>query len=146
MVIEAVHLGQKLVERLLALVVATKAAAIALLADGIDLIDKDDARSLFLGLLKQVAYLGGTAADKHLDKLRTRNTKERHACLTGNGLGEQGFTGTRRANKESTARQLGTDLLVALRLLQKIDDLLKGLLGLFLPATSLKVTPTSLER
>ena len=138
MVIEAVHLGQQLVERLLALVVATKAAAIALLADGIDLIDKHDARGLFLGLLKQIAHLGGTAADEHFDELRARNAKERNARLAGNGLGKQGLTGTRRAHKKSTARQLGTDLLVALRLLQKVDNLLEGLLGLFLTGDVLK--------
>ena len=137
-VIKAVHLGQQLVERLLALVVATKAAAIALLADGIDLIDKDDARGLFLGLLKQIANLGGATADEHLDELRTRNTKERNARLAGNGLGKQGLTRTRRADKEGTARQLGADLLVALRLLQKVDDLLEGLLGLFLAGDILK--------
>ena len=138
MVIEAVHLGQQLVERLLALVVAAKAAAIALFADGIDLVDKDDARGLFLGLLKQIADLGGATADEHLDELRTRNAKERHARLAGNSLGEQGFTGTRRANKESTARQLGANFLVALRLLQKVDDLLEGFLGLFLASDILK--------
>ena len=137
-VIEAVHLGQQLVERLLALVVAAKAAAIALLADRVDLVDKHDARGLFLGLLKQIANLSGAAADKHLDELRARNAKERNARLAGNSLGKQGFTGTRRADKEGTARQLGADLLVALRLLQKVDDLLKGFLGLFPACNILK--------
>ena len=109
-VIEAIHLGQQLVERL----------------------------GLFLGLLKQVADLGGAAADEHLDELRTRNAKERNARLAGNGLGEQSLTGTRRTNKEGTARQLGADLLVALRLLQKVDDLLERLLSLFLAGDVLK--------
>ena len=98
-VVEAVHLGQQLVERLLALVVAAKAAAIALLADSIDLVDKDDARGLFLGLLKQVTHLGGAATDEHLNELGARNAKERHARLAGNSLGEQGLTGARRANE-----------------------------------------------
>ena len=87
MVIEAIHLGQQLIERLLALVVAAKAAAIALLTNSIDLVDKDDARGLFLGLLKQVAHLGGATADEHLDELRTRNAKERNTSLAGNSLG-----------------------------------------------------------
>ena len=138
MVIEAIHLGQQLIERLLALVVAAKAAAIALLTDGIDLIDKDDTRCLFLGLLKQVTNLSSAATDKHLNELRARNAKERNTGLAGNSLGKQGLTGTRRANKESTTRQLGADLLVALRLLQKVDDLLERLLGLFLTGDVLK--------
>ena len=100
-VIKAVHLGQQLVERLLALVVAAKAAAIALLADRVDLVDKHDARGLFLGLLKQIANLSGAAADKHLDELRARNAKERNARLAGNSLGKQGFTGTRRPTRRA---------------------------------------------
>ena len=86
-VIEAIHLGQQLIERLLALVVAAKAAAVTLFADGIDLVDKHNARGLFLGLLKQVAHLGGATADEHLDELRTRNAKERNTSLAGNSLG-----------------------------------------------------------
>ena len=86
-VIEAIHLGQQLIERLLTLVVAAKTAAIALLTDGIDLVDKHDARGLFLGLLKKVTHLGGATADEHLDELRTRNAKERNTSLAGNSLG-----------------------------------------------------------
>lgn len=41
-VVEAIHLGQQLVERLLTLVVAAKAATVTLFADGINLIDKYD--------------------------------------------------------------------------------------------------------
>ena len=43
--VEAVHLDQDLVERLLALVVAAAQAGAALAADGVDLVDEDDARA-----------------------------------------------------------------------------------------------------
>ena len=56
--VEAVHLGEDLVERLLALVVAAAAArpaaaaAWAGAADGVDLVNEHDARRVLLGLLE----------------------------------------------------------------------------------------------
>jgi hypothetical protein len=49
--LEAVHLGEKLVEGLLALVVATADAGATAAAHRVDLVDEDDARSVLLGLL-----------------------------------------------------------------------------------------------
>ena len=41
--LEAVHLGEQLVQGLLTLVVAAQLAAVPLLADGVDLVDEHDA-------------------------------------------------------------------------------------------------------
>ena len=49
--------------------VVTADLPVALLADGVDLIDEHDAWSLLVGLLEQVADLGGPAAHEHLYKL-----------------------------------------------------------------------------
>ena len=54
--VKAVHLGEQLVERLLALVVAAHARVVAALADGIDFVDEDDARRFLARLLEQVAH------------------------------------------------------------------------------------------
>src|SRR5690606_21998995 len=68
--VEAVHLGEQLVERLLTLVVAADGAAdAARAAQRIELVDEDDGRRLPAGLLEQVAHTGRTHADEHLDKL-----------------------------------------------------------------------------
>ena len=66
--VKAVHFGEQLVQGLLPLVV-TADLPVALLADGVDLIDEHDAWSLLVGLLEQVADLGGPAAHEHLYKL-----------------------------------------------------------------------------
>ena len=51
--LEAVHLRQKLVQRIFALVVARESGVLAAgAADGVDLVDEDDAGSLLLGLLQ----------------------------------------------------------------------------------------------
>ena len=84
--VKAVHLGQQLVQRLLALVVAAKVgAAVTLLADRIDLINKDDAGRFFTRLLEQVAHLGRAHADEHLHKLTAGDGEERHTGLTSHG-------------------------------------------------------------
>src|SRR5438046_477770 len=54
--VEAVHLDEKLVERLLALVVTTAETGTAMATDGVDLVDEDDRRAVGLGLLEQVAH------------------------------------------------------------------------------------------
>ena len=88
--VEAVHLGQDLVERLLALVVgAAEGARAARAADRVDLVDEDDRRGGRLRLREQVAHAGGADADDHLDELRRRHREERHAGLARDGPREQ---------------------------------------------------------
>ena len=123
--LKTVHLDQQLVERLLALVVTAAQTSSALTSHGIDLIDEDDRRGLGLGLLKEVAHTAGADTYEHLDKVGTRDAKERHARLAGNGLGQQRFTGARRANQQHATRDLGAQLAIAIRIAQKVTDLLE---------------------
>src|SRR5690606_30494494 len=53
--LEAVHLDEELVQRLLTLVVAAAETGTAMTADRIDLVDEDDARRMLLRLLEHVA-------------------------------------------------------------------------------------------
>ena len=84
---EAVHLDQQRIERLLALVMAADDARAAGLAEGVELVDEDDAGGLRLGLLKHVADTGRTDADEHLDEVAAGEAKERHPRLPRDGLG-----------------------------------------------------------
>ena len=68
--LEAVHLDEELVERLLALVVPAAEARAAVTADGVDLVDEDDAGRVLLALLEEVAHAAGADADEHLDEVR----------------------------------------------------------------------------
>ena len=69
--LEAVHLDEQLIERLLALVVAAAEAGAAMAADGIDFIDEHDAGCVLLALLEQVAHARRADTDEHLDEVRT---------------------------------------------------------------------------
>ncbi len=69
--LEAVHFHQQGVEGLLALVVDGAAGDAALAADGVHLVNEDDAGGVFLGLFEEVTHAGGADADEHFDKIRT---------------------------------------------------------------------------
>ena len=97
---EAVHLAEDLVERLLAFVVSSAHAGAAMPADGVDLVDEEDAGRAFLGGGEQIADAAGAHADEHLDELRAVDAVERHARLAGHGPAQQGLAGARRAHEQ----------------------------------------------
>ena len=130
--VESVHLGQQLVQRLLALVVAADAGAVALLADGVDFVDEHDAGRLLRGLPEQVAHARRAGADEHLDERRAGHEEERAAGLAGHGLGQQRFAGAGRADQQRALRDLGADGGVAAGVFQNVDDFNQRLLGLVL--------------
>src|SRR5205823_12604361 len=105
--VEAVHLDQELVQRLLALVVAAAEAGAALAADRVDLVDEDDAGAVLLGLVEEVADAAGADADEHLHELRARDAEERHPGLAGDGLAEKRLAGAGRADQQHTLRYPG---------------------------------------
>ena len=123
--VEAVHLDEQLVQRLLALVVPAAQAGAALAADRVDLVDEDDARGVLLGLLEQVAHPGGADTDEHLDEVRAGDRVERHARLTGDGPRQQRLAGAGRPVQQHALRDLRAEGLVAARVLQEVLDLVQ---------------------
>ena len=123
--VEAVHLDQQLVQRLLALVVAAAETRAAVPADGVDLVDEDDRGRVRLGLLEQVAHAGGADADEHLDEVRAGDRVERHAGLAGDRAGQQRLAGAGRAVQQHALGDLRADGLELGRLLQELLDLLE---------------------
>mmetsp|Transcript_31725 Transcript_31725/g.78613 ORF Transcript_31725/g.78613 Transcript_31725/m.78613 type:complete len:274 (+) Transcript_31725:1235-2056(+) len=70
---ESVHFGEQLVECLLSLVVLRHEASRGpCAADGVDLIDEDDAGRNLLGLLEQITHAAGTDTDEHLNEVGSR--------------------------------------------------------------------------
>ena len=121
--LEAVHLGEQLVERVLALVVAREPGILAAgPADGVDFVDEDDAGGFLLGLLEKVADSRRPHPDEHFDEVGARNREERHIGLPGHGFGQQGLTRSRRTHKQRPFRYLGTQLLVFVGFLEEVDD------------------------
>ena len=128
--VEAVHLDEDLVERLLALVVRAAEAGAALAADRVDLVHEDDAGAVALGLVEQVAHAAGADAHEHLHELGARDAEEGHAGLAGDGAGEQRLAGARRPDEQHAARDARPEGVELLGVLQELDDLLELRLGL----------------
>ena len=127
--LEAVHLDQQLVQRLLALVVAAAEAGAAMAADSVDFVDEDDAGRVLLGLVEHVAHAAGADADEHFDEVRTGNGEERHVGFTRDRAGKQRLAGAGRADEQHAARDLAAQPLELLRVAQELDDLLEVFLG-----------------
>ena len=128
--LEAVHLDQQLVQRLLALVIAAAEAGAAMAADRVDFVDEDDAGRILLGLVEHVADTRCADADEHLDEVRTGDREERHVGLAGDGARQQRLAGAGRADQQHAARNLAAEPLELLRIAQELDDFLEILLGL----------------
>lgn len=107
--VEAVHLDEQLVQRLLALVVPAAHSGTAVPADGVDLVDEDDRRGVRLGLLEEVTDPAGTDTDEHLDEVGTGDRVERDPSLAGDGACEQRLARTGRPVQQDALGDLGAD-------------------------------------
>ena len=128
--VEAVHLGQQLVERLLALLVAAHRRLDADLAERVELVDEDDARRLGFGLREQIAHPRRADADEHLDELGAAQAEERHLGLAGHRARQQRLAGARRPDQQHALGDAAADAGVLLRGLEELDDLAQLFLGL----------------
>ena len=128
--LEAVHLDEELVQRLLALVVAAAQAGAAVAADGVDLVHEDDAGGVLLGLLEEVAHARGAHAHEHLDEVGAGDREEGDAGLTGDRARQQRLAGARRPVEQHALGDPGAERLELLGVLEELLDLVELLDGL----------------
>jgi len=107
--------------------------------DGVDLVHEDDAGSVLLCLLEEVADARGANADEHLDEVRAGDREERHARLPGDRPGEECLARARRAIEQDALRDARAERLELLRVLEELLDLVQLLQASSAPATSRKV-------
>src|ERR1700732_3190092 len=101
---------------------AAKACA-AMAADGVDLVDKDDAGSVLFALHEQIADARGADTDEHLDEIRTGDREERDACFTGDRTREQCLAGTRSADQQDALGNTSAEARETLRILEELNYL-----------------------
>ncbi len=140
--LEAIHLDQRLVQRLLAFVMTAAETGATMATDRVDFIDEDDARRVLLRLLEHVAHTRGANADEHLDEVGAGDREERHTRFAGNRLREQGLAGTRRAAHQHAARDLAAEFWNLPGSLRKSTSSPTSCLASSTPATSLNVILT----
>src|SRR5262249_20602776 len=106
--------------------------------DGIDLVDKDQTRSIFLSLFKQIANATGTDAHEHFNEVGAGNREKRNIRFTGDRASKQSFTRSRMADQQYTLRNAAAELSEFFRIAQKLDDFAKLLFSFFNPCDVLK--------
>ena len=129
---KAIHLNQKLVERVVSLLVAAAHSAGSLLTDSVNLVNEDDCWGFLSRRLKHIAHSRGTHTDEHLDKLRSTRCQEWDTCLSSHSLGKQRLATARGSAKQGTSGYSGAKCLVFLWMLQEVDKLNDFLLGIFI--------------
>jgi len=131
---EAVHLGEDLVEGLLAFVAArtgeARHPAPTAATDRVKLVDEDDRRGVLLRLLEQVPYPARADPGHHLDELRGRHRVERNVGLAGDRPCQQCLARPGRPGEENALGDRGAQGLIALGPAQEVDDLDEAFLGL----------------
>ena len=100
------------------------------LAQGVELVDEDDAGRLGLGLLEHVADAGGADAHEHLDEIGAGQAEERHARLAGDRLGQQRLAGARRPDQQHALGNPPAEDLVFFGRAEEIDHLAQLVDGL----------------
>ena len=127
--VEAVHLREHLVERLLAFVVRHQRAA-APLADRVDLVDEDD-RGRGLAGREQVADPRRAHPDEHLHEARARQREERNVGLARDGPRQQRLAGSRAGRPSAHRAAPPRPPPRSARVLEEVDDLADLALGAF---------------
>src|SRR4051794_34164990 len=95
----------------------------ARLAEGVELVEEDDAAAHFAGLCEQVADPAGTDADILLDEVGAARVVERNACLGGDRARQHRLAGARRAVEHDAARNAGAELVEPFGRAQELDGL-----------------------
>ena len=100
--LKTIHFNKELVKSLFAFVITAAETGTAMPTNGVNFVNKDDAGRIFLTLFKHIPDPRCANTDKHFNKVRTRNRKERHIGFTSNGTGQQRLTSAWRANQQYT--------------------------------------------
>ena len=122
---ETVHFHEQLVKRLFAFIVTAAHAGASVAADGVDFINEDNRRGVFLCLVEQVADTRSADTDIHFYEIGTGNREERNVRFAGNRTRKQGFTGTGRADKQHAFRNSRAQSVERLGIFEEFDDFLQ---------------------
>ena len=102
----------------------------ARLANGVQLINENNARRFLLRLLEQVTHPRGTDTNEHLHKVRTAKAEKWHGGLASDSSRQQGFSRSRRAYQQNPLGDTPAEVGILLRITQEIDNFLQFLFRL----------------
>ena len=120
--LEAVHLPQELVQRVVALARAAVAAAAARAADGVDLVDEDDRRGVLLGLVEEPLDPRRADADELLGEVGAGDRVERNPGLGRDRLRHERLARAGRPVQEHALRNPGAEPAEARRVGEEVAN------------------------
>jgi hypothetical protein len=121
--VEAVHLGEDLIECLFAFVVGAAQAVgtLAGSADRVELVYENDGGGGLLALGEQVADARRSHADDGLDELRCRDGKEGGLCFSRDRPGQERLARPRRPEKQHPVGYTSAQALITIRVSETVD-------------------------
>mmetsp|Transcript_49398 Transcript_49398/g.107577 ORF Transcript_49398/g.107577 Transcript_49398/m.107577 type:complete len:231 (-) Transcript_49398:316-1008(-) len=122
-IVEAIHLGEELVQRLLPLLVPTGTAPH--LRQGIELIEEENAGGATLGSPEELSYPGSPSTYKDLDEVRGRAGDEARTRLLSRCPGKQRLPTAWRTREEKTTWTASPKLVEALGAAEELHHLLE---------------------
>ena len=131
--LKAIHLDKDLVQGLFTLIMSATEPGPSLTADGVDLIDENNARLVAFCHIKQVTHTRSTDTDVHFHEIGTADREERDTRFPGNRLGKQRFTRSGRADQQDPLGDLGPEVGELLGTLQEVNHFLEFLFLLLRP-------------
>jgi len=135
---KTIHLHQQLIQGLFPFIMPTTQAGTTMTTHGINFINKNQARSIFLALVKEIAHSGCPDTHKHFDKIGTTDAEKGNFSLTCHRFGHQCFSGTRRTNQQDTFRYFTPKAGKSFRIPEEIDNFFQLRLGFFTAGNILK--------
>jgi len=95
--VKAIHFGKQLVEGHAHVLLVLRITGSAY---RVDLVNKNDAWRLLLGIFKELSHTPCPHTNIHLFKLRARRVEKGHTGLSSDGLGEQRLAGAGRSHEK----------------------------------------------
>jgi hypothetical protein len=131
--LEAVHLDEELVKRLVLIGRCGVLPAAAAATEGVNLVDEDDAGRELAGAREESPDAGRAEPRELLLKARPRDGQERHLRLGGRGASKECLAGARRAGEQHAARRAPAESAERQGVAQEFDGLGQFRLGLVNP-------------
>ncbi len=102
-------------------------------AHGVEFVDEDDARRVFLSLVEEVPHPGGPDADEHFNEIGTADAEEGNVRLPRDGPGQERLSRPRRTHEQHAFGDPSPETGELLGIFQKFNDFLEFVLRLVDP-------------
>src|ERR1700730_16730351 len=104
---------------------STAKSSTTMASHSVNFIDEDDARSVFLALLEQIANPARAHANKHFHEVRTGDREKRNVSFAGDRACKQGLARSRRSDEQHALGNAAAQLLEFLRVFKELNNLLQ---------------------